>query len=235
MVRFRTVGDMSLHRGRRIERRHRRRDRRRDRRVPDHRAGRDARRRPVLRGGDGGPEARGVLLVELLRLATAGSVDDGKSTLIGRLLYDSKQIFEDQLEAVERTSRERGRRVHRPRAAHRRAAGRAGAGHHDRRGVPVLRDAEAEVHHRRHARPHSVHAQHGDGRVHGRPGADPGRRAQGHPRAVEAPRVHRVAAADPAPRAVREQDGPGRLRPSPCSTRSRRSSPTGRAGSTSRT
>jgi len=46
--------------------------------------------------------------VELLRLATAGSVDDGKSTLIGRLLYDSKAIFEDQLEAVERTSRQRG-------------------------------------------------------------------------------------------------------------------------------
>jgi bifunctional enzyme CysN/CysC len=46
--------------------------------------------------------------VELLRFATAGSVDDGKSTLIGRLLYDSKQIFEDQWEAVERTSRDRG-------------------------------------------------------------------------------------------------------------------------------
>jgi len=45
---------------------------------------------------------------ELLRFATAGSVDDGKSTLIGRLLYDSKSIFEDQLEAVERTSRQRG-------------------------------------------------------------------------------------------------------------------------------
>ncbi len=45
---------------------------------------------------------------ELLRLATAGSVDDGKSTLIGRLLYDSKSIFSDQLEAVERTSRDRG-------------------------------------------------------------------------------------------------------------------------------
>ncbi len=43
--------------------------------------------------------------MDLLRFATAGSVDDGKSTLIGRLLYDSKQIFEDQLEAVERTSR----------------------------------------------------------------------------------------------------------------------------------
>jgi sulfate adenylyltransferase large subunit len=56
-------------------------------------------------------EAPAVVLgtsMELLRFATAGSVDDGKSTLIGRLLYDSKQIFEDQLEAVERTSREAG-------------------------------------------------------------------------------------------------------------------------------
>src|SRR5947209_12219710 len=44
----------------------------------------------------------------LLRFSTAGSVDDGKSTLIGRLLYDSKAIFEDQLDAVERSSRERG-------------------------------------------------------------------------------------------------------------------------------
>ena len=47
-------------------------------------------------------------MTELLRLATAGSVDDGKSTLIGRLLFDSKSIFADQLEAVERTSRDRG-------------------------------------------------------------------------------------------------------------------------------
>ena len=46
--------------------------------------------------------------MEMLRFATAGSVDDGKSTLIGRLLLDSKQIFEDQLEAVERTSRDKG-------------------------------------------------------------------------------------------------------------------------------
>jgi bifunctional enzyme CysN/CysC len=45
---------------------------------------------------------------ELLRFATAGSVDDGKSTLIGRLLYDSKAIFEDQYESIERTSRQRG-------------------------------------------------------------------------------------------------------------------------------
>lgn len=46
--------------------------------------------------------------MEMLRFATAGSVDDGKSTLIGRLLVETKQIFEDQLEAVERTSREKG-------------------------------------------------------------------------------------------------------------------------------
>src|SRR5256714_13746103 len=46
--------------------------------------------------------------MDLLRFATAGSVDDGKSTLIGRLLFDSKAIFTDQLEAVEATSRSRG-------------------------------------------------------------------------------------------------------------------------------
>ncbi len=46
--------------------------------------------------------------MELLRFTTAGSVDDGKSTLIGRLLYDSKSIFQDQLEAIEHTSRQRG-------------------------------------------------------------------------------------------------------------------------------
>ncbi|HET6627823.1 MAG TPA: GTP-binding protein [Nocardioidaceae bacterium] len=45
---------------------------------------------------------------DLLRFATAGSVDDGKSTLIGRLLLDSKAIFEDQLEAVEKTSQSKG-------------------------------------------------------------------------------------------------------------------------------
>ena len=45
---------------------------------------------------------------QLLRFTTAGSVDDGKSTLIGRLLYDSKSIFEDQLEAVENTSKRKG-------------------------------------------------------------------------------------------------------------------------------
>ena len=52
--------------------------------------------------------ATGKPAMDLLRFATAGSVDDGKSTLIGRLLLDSKSIFEDQLEAVERTSESKG-------------------------------------------------------------------------------------------------------------------------------
>lgn len=52
--------------------------------------------------------SEGYLDMELLRFTTAGSVDDGKSTLIGRLLFDSKSIFEDQMEAVELSSRNKG-------------------------------------------------------------------------------------------------------------------------------
>ncbi|MEX2577523.1 MAG: GTP-binding protein [Verrucomicrobiales bacterium] len=54
------------------------------------------------------PLDEGYLNMDLLRFTTAGSVDDGKSTLIGRLLYDSKNTFEDQIEAVEATSKKRG-------------------------------------------------------------------------------------------------------------------------------
>ena len=46
--------------------------------------------------------------VDLVRLATAGNVDDGKSTLIGRLLFDSGAVYEDQLRAVEQASRQKG-------------------------------------------------------------------------------------------------------------------------------
>ncbi len=53
-------------------------------------------------------DSKKYLDMDLLRFTTAGSVDDGKSTLIGRLLYDSKSIFEDQLEAIEKTSRSSG-------------------------------------------------------------------------------------------------------------------------------
>ncbi len=54
-------------------------------------------------------DTNGYLDMELLRFTTAGSVDDGKSTLIGRLLYDSKSIFEDQIEAIEKAGRNQGK------------------------------------------------------------------------------------------------------------------------------
>ncbi|UII27939.1 sulfate adenylyltransferase subunit CysN [Fulvivirga maritima] len=57
---------------------------------------------------DNNTESKGYLDMELLRFSTAGSVDDGKSTLIGRLLYDSKSIFQDQYEAIEESSRRKG-------------------------------------------------------------------------------------------------------------------------------
>ena len=90
----------------------------------------------------------------LLRFITCGSVDDGKSTLIGRLLYDSQ----DDLRGPARRARGRqqaGRHARagdRLRAAGRRPRRRARAGHHDRRRLPLLRHREAQVHRRRHAR-----------------------------------------------------------------------------------
>ncbi|GAB5409676.1 MAG: GTP-binding protein [Balneolaceae bacterium] len=53
-------------------------------------------------------DSKAYLNMDLLRFTTAGSVDDGKSTLIGRLLYDSKSIFEDQMEAIEESSKNKG-------------------------------------------------------------------------------------------------------------------------------
>ena len=53
-------------------------------------------------------DTQGYLDMELLRFTTAGSVDDGKSTLIGRLLYDSKSIFEDQVQQIKQTSKKKG-------------------------------------------------------------------------------------------------------------------------------
>jgi bifunctional enzyme CysN/CysC len=66
--------------------------------------------RPMAPGpaSDGQVEIGAERTLDLLRFATAGSVDDGKSTLIGRLLYETKQIFQDQLEHVQETSRRRG-------------------------------------------------------------------------------------------------------------------------------
>ena len=173
--------------------------------------------------------------MEMLRFATAGSVDDGKSTLIGRLLLDTKQIFEDQLEAVERTSREKG---------------------FDYTNLALLTDglrAEREqgitidVAYRYFATPRRKfiiadtpgHVQYTRNMVTGASTADLAlvlrRRAQGRARAVAAPRGDRVAAAGEAPRALRQQDGPRRLRPADASTDLATSSPSSRPSSRSTT
>ena len=71
------------------------------------------------------------LAKELLRFTTAGSVDDGKSTLIGRLLHDSKSVFEDQTRGRKKEPHQSLDRRGGFFAAHRRPARRARAGHHD--------------------------------------------------------------------------------------------------------
>ena len=88
----------------------------------------------------------------LLRICTAGSVDDGKSTLIGRLLYDSQSVLRGSAAVGREGVEEPVGRADRLLALHRRPARRARAGHHDRRRVSLLRDGQAQVHPGRHAR-----------------------------------------------------------------------------------
>ena len=104
---------------------------------------------------------------DLLRFLTCGSVDDGKSTLIGRLLHDCALIFDDQLEALERESRRFG------------TTGEAIDfsllldGLEDERQQRITIDVayrffatpQARLYRRRYARPRAVHAQHGDRRL----------------------------------------------------------------------
>ncbi len=104
---------------------------------------------------------------DLLRFLTCGSVDDGKSTLIGRLLHDCALIFDDQLEALERESRRFG------------TTGEAidfsllldglederQQRHHDRRRLSLFCHPQARLYRRRYPRPRAVHPQHGDRRL----------------------------------------------------------------------
>ena len=150
---------------------------------------------------------------ELVRFATAGSVDDGKSTLIGRLLFDTKSIFEDQLEHVEETSKRRGDgyvnlalltdglRAEREQGITIDVAYRY---FHTPRRKFIIADTPGHEQYTRNMV---------TGRLDGGPRAGPGGRAQGRARAVAPARVHRVAPAHPAPGRVRQQDGPGRLGP----------------------
>ena len=113
---------------------------------------------------------------DLLRLATIGSVDDGKSTLIGRLLVDTRQLFDDQLDAVAAASERRGvgdldlsfvtdgLRAEREQGITIDVAYRYAA------------TPDAQVHHRRLPRARAVHAQHGDRRLDRRPGPRGARR-----------------------------------------------------------
>ena len=104
-----------------------------------------------------------------------------------------------------------GRRLG-PRAADGRPARRARAGHHDRRRLPLLRDAAAALHHRRHARPRAVHAQHGHGRLDG--GRAPIVLVDARKGVIEQTRRHAsIASLLGVPHLVvaREQDGPRRL------------------------
>ncbi len=102
--------------------------------------------------------------MDLLRVATAGSVDDGKSTLIGRLLYETGSIYVDQLQQIENASRRRGD----DRANLALIADGLRAEREQDITIDVAHkyfsDCPPQVHHCRHAGPRAVHAQHGDRR-----------------------------------------------------------------------
>ena len=148
----------------------------------------------------------------LLRLATAGSVDDGKSTLVGRLLFDTNSVL-DRHPRPRRAGQQAPRAgPGRPGAADRRPAGRARAGHHHRRGLPLLRHPGPEVHPGRLPRARAVHPQHRDRLLHRRRDRAAGRRPQRRGRADPPPPGRRVAAAGAARGAGGQQDRPGRLR-----------------------
>ena len=168
------------------------------------------------------PVAALVAEKELLRFSTAGSVDDGKSTLIGRLLYDSQGAYEDQI------------------AAARKATTNVSAGPLD---FSLLTDglrAEREqgitidVAYRYFSTPRrkfiiadtpgprAVHAQHGDRRFDGAPGDHSDRCAQRRAAAIAPPRVHRIAAGHSPHRGGDQQNGSDGISPGDFRGRSRR-------------
>ncbi len=115
--------------------------------------------------------------IEILRFNTCGSVDDGKSTLIGRLLYDSKSLMEDQIEALERSADiTGGGQINLANLTDGLRAERE-------QGITIdvayryFATPRRQVHHRRHARPRAIHAQHGHRRVDGEPLGRAGGRA----------------------------------------------------------
>ena len=147
---------------------------------------------------------------ELLRFTTAGSVDDGKSTLIGRLLHDSKGVYEDQLASVKKEpdqSIRPGRWIFRcsPTACARSASRESPS----TSPIAISATPRTEIHHRGHAGPRAVHAQHGHRRFDGGSGRDSDRWHQRRAAADAPARLHRLAAGHSQCRGGDQQDGPG--------------------------
>ncbi len=149
----------------------------------------------------------------LLRFITCGSVDDGKSTLIGRLLYDSKLLLEDQLARWSKHSQARSAPAAASSISHccstawRPSANRASPSTSPTATSPRA----AALHRRRHARPRAVHAQHGDRRLDRRSGVILIDARKG---VLTQTRRHSficLAARHPPRGAGGEQDGPGGL------------------------
>ena len=194
-----------------------------------HRARRHPRRRPAHRGRHGRPQARGVLLHDrhhrahrVDRLATSTSCSasppPAPSTTASppssaACCYDTKSVLADTLAAVERASVAQGPRRRRPRAAHRRPARRARAGHHDRRRLPLLLDRHAA---RSSSPTPPGHVQYTRNMVTGASTAELALvLVDARHGVVEQTRRHAVgcrAARRAPPRARRQQDGPRRLR-----------------------
>ena len=220
------AGLLALHRRGPLRRRYRAEDHRRAGRRPAFRAP-AARHRPRPGRLDGDQEARGILL------------DAGPAPHLHGRQRRRREEHADRAPALRLARRLRGpgalgpRRVEEPHrradrflAVHRRPAGRARAGHHDRRRVPLFRDRAAQVHPRRHARARTVHAQHGDGRVDGRSRDPARRRAARRAAADRASRAHRAAAGHLDLRPGDQQDGSRRIRRAASSTPSATTSPT---------
>ena len=104
---------------------------------------------------------------DLLRLLTAGSVDDGKSTLIGRLLFDSKKLYEDQLQALERDSKRVGNAGDHIDYALLLDGLKAEREEGHRRGLSLFLDEPTQIYYCRHSGTRTIHPQHDYRRFHG--------------------------------------------------------------------
>ena len=100
--------------------------------------------------------------MELLRFTTTGSVDDGKSTLIGRLLYDSKAIFDDQIENLKENSRQRGEENINLALLTDGLRIRERTRNYNRCCLQILCNSKKKIYHCRYSRPYTIHTKYGN-------------------------------------------------------------------------